>query len=127
MCPLVKIDIVEGKSTEYKNAVLNGVHKAIIETFNIPETELLQRLYELPFNNFEYPSDRTVNATIIEISMFPGRSLKIKMELYQRIINNLEKNPGIKGNDVIIILQEPPLENWSIRGGKPVSGVEFDF
>ena len=55
MCPVVKIDIIEGKSTEYKNAVLDGVHQAIIKTFNVPESELLQGLYELPFNNFEYP------------------------------------------------------------------------
>ncbi len=127
MCPVVKIDIIEGKSTEYKNAVLDGVHQAIIKTFNVPKSELLQRLYELPFNNFEYPKDRTVDATIIEITMFPGKSLKIKRELYQRIVNNLKKNPGIDGSDVMIILLEPPLENWSVRGGKPAGEVDFDF
>jgi len=27
----------------------------------------------------------------------------------------------------MIILLEPPLENWSVRGGKPAGEVDFDF
>lgn len=127
MCPLVKIEIIEGKSSEYKNAILGGVHQAVVKTLGIPDSELIQRLYELPFNNFEYPPDKTINTTIIEITMFKGRTLKIKRELYQAIVNNLEKNPGINGQDIMIVLLEPPLENWGVRGGKPASEVDFDF
>lgn len=127
MCPLAKIEIVEGKSTEYKNAVLKGVHNALVNALGVPASEILQRLYELPFNNFEYPPDKTANTTIIEIIMFKGRSLKLKRELYQSIVYNLEKNPGINGNDVTIVLLEPSLENWGMRGGKPASEIDFDF
>lgn len=59
--------------------------------------------------------------------MFKGRSLKAKKELYQVIIENLCKNPGITGYDIMIILLEPPLENWGVRGGKPASEIYFDF
>lgn len=94
MCPVVKIDIIEGKSTEYKNAVLDGVHQAIIKTFNVPESELLQGLYELPFNNFEYPQRQNCKRHHHIDHHVPGKSLKIKRELYQRIVINLKKNPG---------------------------------
>lgn len=127
MCPLVKIEIVEGKSADYKKAVLNGVHQALVLSLGIPDSDRFQRLYELPFKNFEYPPDRTVNATVIEITMFKGRSLKAKRELYQAIVNILEKNPGIGGHDIMIVLNEPSLENWGVRGGKPASEVDFDF
>ncbi len=127
MCPLVKIEVIEGKSTEYKNAVLKGVRQALVNALGVPSSEILQTLYELPFNNFEYPPDKTVNTTIIQITMFKGRTLKMKRELYRVIVYNLEKNPRIDGNDVTIVILEPPLENWGMRGGKPASEIDFDF
>ncbi|MCE7698647.1 MAG: 4-oxalocrotonate tautomerase family protein, partial [Methanobacterium paludis] len=51
MCPLVKIEILKGKSEKYKKAILNGVHNALVESFGIPEDDRFQRLYELPEDN----------------------------------------------------------------------------
>ncbi len=59
--------------------------------------------------------------------MFKGRSFEAKKQLFQAIVDNLAKNPGIKGDDIIIVLHEPPLENWGIRGGKPASEVDIGF
>ena len=125
--PLVKIEIREGKSAEYKKAVLDGVHEALVHTLGIPDSDRFQRLYELPTAEFEAPPDRSDQATIIEITMYRGRSFEAKKELYKGIIENLAKNPGINGYDIMIILLEPSLENWGIRGGKPASEVDFDF
>lgn len=125
--PLVKVEIIEGKTKEYKQAILDGVHRALVTSLQIPDNDRFQRLYEIPFNNFEYPPDRTPNVTIIEISMFKGRSFKAKRELYQNIVNNLKNDPGIDGMDVMIILNETALENWGVRRGKPASEVDFDF
>lgn len=127
MCPLTKIEVIQGKALDYKNAILKGVHEALINVLGVPSSEIQQRLYELPFNNFEYPPDKSMNTTIIEITMFQGRSLKLKRELYQAIVYNLTKKPGIDVNDVTIVILEPPLENWGIRGGKPANEIDFDF
>ncbi len=59
--------------------------------------------------------------------MFKGRSIEAKKQLFQAIVDNLAKNPGIEGGDIIIVLHEPPLENWGIRGGKPASEVDIGF
>lgn len=40
---------------------------------------------------------------------------------------NLGRDPGIEGNDIMIVLHEVPLENWGIRGGKPASEVDLGF
>ena len=127
MCPLVKIEIREGKSREYKKAILDGVHEALVEALKIPNSDRFQRIYELEEDDFEVPPDRTDQATIIEIKMFPGRSLEAKKNLYQYIIRNLEDNPGINGSDVMIILLEPPMSNWGVRGGQPASEVDLGF
>jgi phenylpyruvate tautomerase PptA (4-oxalocrotonate tautomerase family) len=125
--PLVKIEILKGKSREYKKAILNGVHQALVEALKIPDHDRFQRIYELDKDDFEVPPDRTDRATIIEIKMFPGRSLEAKKNLYQCLIRNLKNDPGIDGHDVMIILLEPPLTNWGMRGGQPASEVDLGF
>ncbi len=42
-------------------------------------------------------------------------------------VDNPAKNPGIKGDDIMIVLHEAPLENWGIRGGRPASEVDLGF
>ena len=127
MCPLVKIEIRKGFSSEYKKAILDGVHQALVDALGIPDSDRFQRIYELDKEDFECPPDRSQTVTMIQITMFPGRSFEAKKELYQNIIQNLGENPGIDGNDIMIILLEPPMENWGIRGGKPASEVDFEF
>ncbi|MGZ7070711.1 MAG: tautomerase family protein, partial [Methanobacterium sp.] len=69
MCPLVKIEILKGKSEEYKKALLDGIHDALVESIKIPDNDRFQRLYELEEDNFEYPDTKTDDVTIIEIVM----------------------------------------------------------
>lgn len=125
--PLVKIEIRKGKSDEYKKAILDGVHDALVESIKIPDYDRFQRIYELDEENFESPPNKTDNVMIIEITLFHGRSTESKKNLYQEIVKNLSKNPGINGDDITIVLYEPPLENWGIKGGKPANEVDLGF
>jgi hypothetical protein len=43
------------------------------------------------------------------------------------MIHNLGENPGIDGQNITIILLEPLLHNWSVRGGKLANQVDFGF
>lgn len=99
----------------------------MVEAIKIPDYDRFQRLYELENNNFEVPETKTDNVTIIEITMFKGRTINAKKNLYKTIVDNLAQNPGIYGNDITIVLYEPPLENWGVRGGKPANEVDSGF
>ncbi len=125
--PLVKITIRSGKSVVYKTALLDRVHNALVQTFRIPEHDRYQMLHELDSEHFETPSNKTDNIAIIEMSVFKGRSDETRQRLYKVIVDNLTKNSGIKDDDIMIVLYEPPLENWGIRGGKPASEVGPGF
>jgi phenylpyruvate tautomerase PptA (4-oxalocrotonate tautomerase family) len=125
--PLVKIEIRKGKSREYKKAMLDGIHDALVQALKIPDYDRFQRIYELDEANFEIPETKTDNVTLIEMTIFKGRSLKAKKELYKAIADNLAQNPGIDGNDITIVIHEPPLENWGVKGGKPASEVDLGF
>ncbi len=125
--PVVRITIRSGKSPEYKRALLDGVHNALVQAFRIPDHDRHQVLHELDADHFEAPPAKTDNFTIIEVTAFKGRTLDAKKQLYQFIVDNLAKDPGIKGDEVLTVLHEPPLENWGIRGGKPASEVRLGF
>ena len=125
--PLVKVEILKGKSKEYKLALLDGIHKALVETLKIPKDDRIQRIYELDMDDFEIPPSKTDNFTIIEITMFGGRSNETKKNLFASIVKNLESSPGIKKTEVMIVINDPPLENWGIRGGIPANEVNLGF
>lgn len=124
--PLVRIEIEKGRSPEYKKAILDGVHQALVETIKIPDNDRRQRLYELDADHFEH-TGRSDQYTIIEITMFKGRSNEAKKALYRKIVDSLVLNPGIPGNDITIIIHDPALENWGIRGGYPASEIDLGF
>ena len=125
--PLVRITIRSGQSANYKKELLDGIHKALVMAFRIPEHDRYQIFHELDAEHFEAPQAKTEKVTMIEITAFKGRSNEAKKQLYQVIVENLAKNHGIKGDDIMIIIHEPPLENWGIRGGKPANEVQLGF
>ncbi len=125
--PVVRITIRSGKPPEYKKALLDGVHDALVRSFKIPEQDRYQALLEIGPDQFEAPPAKSDNITIIEMTIFKGRSIEAKKMLYASIVSNLAKHPGIAGDDILIVLHEPPLENWGIRGGKPANEVNLGF
>jgi len=114
--PLVRIEIVKGKTDEYKKQLMDSVHYALEDALGIPDWDRYQRLYELDRTDFEYLSDNSDRFTIIEITMFPGRTAEQKAEIFARITERLKNAPGIEPADVFIILHEPSDENWGLGG-----------
>ncbi len=125
--PYVKISMREGRSPEYQKAILNGVHAALVDAFRIPDRDRHQLVNEYDADHFEIPEDKSDRFVLIEIIAFPGRSLAAKKDLYAAIVRNLGDSPGIRAGDIMIIVHEPPLDNWGIRGGKPASEVDVGF
>ncbi len=125
--PLVRIEMLKGKSPEYKKALLDGIHKALVDALKVPDYDRMQRLYELDKEHFEISSNRSEDFILIELTIFQGRSFEAKKSLYKAIVDNLEKALSIKGTDILIVINEPPLENWGISGGKPASEVDLGF
>lgn len=124
--PLVTIVMRKGKSREYKKSILDAVHDSLIAAFKIPDHDRNQRIIEIEPDNLEYPRGKSENFVTIEMTVFPGRSFQAKKALYREIVSRLH-GLGIKGDDILILLNEPPLENWGIRGGYPASEVDIGF
>jgi hypothetical protein len=92
------------------------LHSCVVEAFAFPQDKRFHRFIYLDEDSFFYPSDRSEKYTIIEVSLFEGRSVESKKKLYQLIFERFEKELAIHSNDVEITLFETPKYNWGIRG-----------
>jgi phenylpyruvate tautomerase PptA (4-oxalocrotonate tautomerase family) len=66
------------------------------------------------------------DTVFVEAMVFPGRSLDAKRKLYRLVVEGL-KAAGVARDRVLIVLHEPPLENWGIRGGQAATDVQLGF
>ena len=114
--PLVRIDMIRGKSPEYKKAVFEGVHAGLIEALEIEDWDRFQRIVEIDKEDFEVPEGKTDNFMIIELTLFPGRTREQKKRAIELITEKLTDKPGIAATDIFIVINEPPLENWGMAG-----------
>jgi len=124
--PLVKIETRKSWNASQKKEIMEAIHSSMREALKIPENDRDIRFHEHHPDDFQVSPDKTENYILVEISMFIGRSLQAKKELYQDIVTNLGKL-GVLASDVFVVLHEVPLENWGIRGGIPASEVDLGF
>jgi 4-oxalocrotonate tautomerase len=121
--PLVRIFLREGKSEQYRRALADGVHQAMIEAIDAPAQDRFQVITEHSANDLIYdPSylgiERGDDIVMVQITLSGGRKPPQKRKLYQRIVENLQKNPGVRPQDVVINLVETVWENWSFGNGE---------
>ncbi|MFL0361177.1 tautomerase family protein [Curtobacterium flaccumfaciens] len=75
-----------------------------------------QRFIPLNSADFIYPEDRGPRYTIIEISMFEGRTASAKRALISELFARIESATGIPPHSIEITITETPRLNWGIRG-----------
>jgi phenylpyruvate tautomerase PptA (4-oxalocrotonate tautomerase family) len=96
-------------------AVSDALHAAAIDALRLPPEKRFHRFVPLEPDCFIAPPDRSPDYTIIEVSMFAGRSTETKKAYLRAIFAGLAEL-GIAADDVEITITETPRENWGIRG-----------
>ena len=114
--PLVRVDMIKGKTPEYKKTVLNCIHEGLMDSIDIEDWDRFQRIVEIPRDDFETAPGKTDDFMIIELALFPGRTKQQKAAAIKAITSRLENSLGIAPTDVFIVINEPPLENWGMGG-----------
>ncbi|MCR5459581.1 MAG: tautomerase family protein [Acetatifactor sp.] len=114
--PLVRVEIIKGKSAEYKKTMLDCIHEGLLESIGISDWDRFQRIIEIDRADFEAPLEKTDQFMIIEITMFQGRTKEQKKALIEAVTRKLGERLGIVPTDVFIVIHEPPDENWGLGG-----------
>jgi 4-oxalocrotonate tautomerase len=121
--PLVRISLREGKSEQYRKAVADSVHQALVEAMDAPAQDRFQIVTEHSANDLIYdPSylgiERSDDIVFVQITLSTGRKLAQKRKLYQRMAEILAKNAGLRPQNLMINLVEVAWENWSFGNGE---------
>jgi len=114
--PLVRVEIIKGKSAEYKKTMLDCIHEGLLDSIGISDWDRFQRIIEIDRADFEAPLEKTDQFMIIEITMFQGRTKEQKKALIEAVTRKLGERLGIVPTDVFIVIHEPPDENWGLGG-----------
>ncbi|MFV8764931.1 tautomerase family protein [Aerococcus urinaeequi] len=120
--PLVRIDLLEGNTAEFKSQLGELVYQSMLETIGIPEEDKFVvvndlKAEELIFSTNYLGVDRTDGIVIIQITMNEGRTTEVKKALYKTVADNLNNQLDIRKEDVFINLVEVNKENWSFGNG----------
>ena len=120
--PLVRVALRKGKSPEYRRAISDSIHRAMVETIKIPEQDRFQIVTEHDDASLVYdPSylgiSRSDRVILLQITLSAGRTVDVRKDLFARIVQLLRESPGVRPEDVFVSLVEVAKENWSFGNG----------
>jgi phenylpyruvate tautomerase PptA (4-oxalocrotonate tautomerase family) len=120
--PLVRIALIKGKSREYIHAISEGVHQAMVDTYQVPDGDRFQLINQHEPEDFIYdPSylgiQRTDDAVFIHITAGNWRNTATKKALYRAIADRLSRDPGVRPEDVQIVISSNERDEWSLGNG----------
>jgi 4-oxalocrotonate tautomerase len=121
--PLVRISVQEGQHKSQHAQIGDAVHRAMVETINVPPLDRFQLITEHAQTDFVFDASylnisRTNALVMIQITLNTGRTTEMKKALYKRIAELLHQELQVRKEDVMINLVEVPKENWSFGNGE---------
>jgi hypothetical protein len=119
--PLVRIDLVEGRSPAEIRAIADAIHDAIVAEYGIPPRDRFQVITERPAS-FIIAEDAGLgfergDVVVIQIFTQRGRASESKQRLFAEIARRLGAL-GVAGEDVFIGYVENGPEDWSFGFGR---------
>jgi 4-oxalocrotonate tautomerase len=119
--PLVRISLVKGKPAAYRRKIGDAIHRALVDTLDVPEADRFQLLTEHEPGDLVYDPGylgiaRTNDILIVQITISAGRTLEKKRALFRRLADNLAAL-GLRREDAWVNLIEVAKENWSFGNG----------
>lgn len=99
-----------------KRQLSDAIHSCVVTALEYPADKRAHRFFPLDRSNFYYPAGRTDRYTILEFSMFEGRSVAAKKRLIRLLFERVPQQCGIAPQDLEITIFETPKHNWGFRG-----------
>jgi phenylpyruvate tautomerase PptA (4-oxalocrotonate tautomerase family) len=120
--PLVNISLVKGKARDYIRSIADGVHRALHEAYNAPVDDRFQLIHQYEAEDLIYDANylgihRSSDIVFVHIVAGKWRDTATKKAFYKRVIELLAEKPGIRPEDVQIILSPNDRDDWSFGNG----------
>ena len=120
--PMLKFDIIQGRTDEQVRALLDAAHEAMVQAFDVPVTDRYQSVTQ------HRPGELVVEDTglgytrskdvILLTAVSRKRTEPQKVEFYRLLVENLQTQCGISPDDVIVSIVENDDADWSFGRGR---------
>ena len=112
----VKIFGLRAHLDPIKRRLSDTIHSCVVDALQYPPDKRAHRFFPLEREDFVYPPDRSDHYTIVEFSMFEGRSIEAKKKLIRLMFDRAHRECGITPLDLEMTIFETPKHNWGFRG-----------
>jgi len=120
--PLIHVSMRTGRSAATRAAICDSIHRALHDTFDVPDDNEFIAITEHECTNFRYSAsylgiERSDDIVMIQITANATRTVAQKKALFRRTADLLVERAGLRPQDVFINLVEVAKENWSLGDG----------
>jgi 4-oxalocrotonate tautomerase len=130
--PLARIDLIEGKSAEYRRTIADVVYDKMIECLGVPE-DRFQTVTEHKAENFFFDPDylgihRSENCIFIQLIFLDVATPEQKAAFYKAVVDQLYDKLQVRREDVFFNLVTVQPADWSMGNGQApyINGVPTD-
>jgi phenylpyruvate tautomerase PptA (4-oxalocrotonate tautomerase family) len=122
--PFTRVSLLRGKSPEYRKAVSDSFHRALVEAFDVPPADRFQVIEQLEPGELIFDRDylggpRSNDFVLFNITAGKPRSVATKRVFYKRLVALLAEAPGVRPQDVMVVITMTTPDEWSFSGGDP--------
>ena len=120
--PLLRIDVIEGRSQAELKELLDAIHCATLAAFKVPERDRYQIVHEHPAAEMRIEDTglgipRTERVVMVQVTT-RRRSRLEKQNFYKLLCQELARRCGVKASDVIVSITQNTDEDWSFGYGR---------
>ncbi len=120
--PLLRIDVIEGRSEAELKELLDAIHCAMLAAFKVPERDRYQIVHEHPAAEMRIEDTglgipRTERVVMVQVTTRPRSRLE-KQNFYELLCQELARRCGMKASDVVVSITQNNDEDWSFGNGR---------
>lgn len=121
--PLARIDMIKGKTAEFRQEVGLIVYQAMVDILKAPVGDRFQVIAEHDPADLVFDPDflgihRSSGCIFIQLTLVAGRSLEQKRRFYRQVTDTLHESLDVRREDVVINLVPVTVEDWSFGNGE---------
>jgi phenylpyruvate tautomerase PptA (4-oxalocrotonate tautomerase family) len=122
--PFARVDLLKGKSPEYRATLADVVYEGIVGVLKAPDGDRFIVVGEHSPDNLIYDKkflglDRSPDFILIQVTSTVGNNKESKLAFYRYIADELKKKLSVRPDDIMINMVFVDRSDWSFGNGDP--------
>ena len=120
--PLLILHVIEGRSQQEIDALLDAIHRLVLDTFHVPQRDHYQIVHEykpghVRFEDTGLSIARTNKFVLLQVITRP-RPTEQKTSFYKSLCDELQRSCNIQPSEVMISIVSNTDDDWSFGLGR---------